>query len=73
MTTRLTWRYEDLIGEIDGDTWGWGVALPFGGLAGAAYDDAHFPQAMNSGLEPVHRQMVSAWIDVFAIWRATRA
>ncbi len=63
-------HYADRTGQIDGDTWGWGVALPLGDIAGAAYDDAHFPQASDSGLRPLHRQMVTAWIDVFAIWRA---
>lgn len=62
-------HYEDLTGQIDGDTWGWGVALPLGSLGGARYDDAHIPQARNSGLQNVHRSQVTVWLDPIAIWR----
>lgn len=62
-------HYEDLEGQIDGDTWGWGVALPLGSLGGARYDDAHIPQAQNSGLQNMHRSQVTVWLDPLGIWR----
>lgn len=62
-------HYEDLTGQIDGDTWGWGVGLPLGSFGGARYDDAHIPQAQNSGLQNVHRTQVTVWLDPIEIWR----
>lgn len=62
-------HYEDLTGQIDGDTWGWGIGLPLGSFGGARYDDAHIPQAQNSGLQNVHRSQVTVWVDPVAIWR----
>lgn len=62
-------HYEDLEGHIDGDTWGWGVALPVGALGGARYDDAHIPQARGSGADNVHRSQVTVWVDPIGIWR----
>ena len=62
-------HYEDLSGDIDGDTWGWGVGLPLGKLGGARYDDAHNPQAQHSGLGAVHRSQFTAWVDPVAVWR----
>jgi len=64
-------HYQSLVEQIDGDTWGYGVALPIGKFAGAAYDDAHFPQANIPEIHGLHRKQFSAWIDPLAIWRAT--
>ena len=65
-------HYEDATGQIEDDTWGWGVGLPLGSLGGARYDDAHIPQARDSGLQRVHRSQVTAWIDPIAVWRASK-
>ena len=62
-------HYEDLLGQIDGDTWGWGAGLPIGTLAGFRYDDAHWPQARDSGLPMVDRQQWSFWLDPLEVMR----
>jgi hypothetical protein len=63
-------HYQDLVGDIDGTTSGWGVAIPIGKYAGAQYDEARVPQARNSDLEDVHRKSFSVWVDPLAVWRA---
>jgi hypothetical protein len=62
-------HYEDLTGQIDDDTWGWGAGLPIGTLGGVRYDDAHWPQARDSGLPYVHRRQWSVWLDPLEIVR----
>src|SRR5213075_146618 len=54
-------HYRDLTGDIDGITWGWGLNLPFGKLAGIRYDGALTPQA--EGLEDVERHGVTVWFN----------
>lgn len=65
-------HYQDLLGDIDGDTDGWGVGIPIGPFGGVRYDFAHFPQARNSDLGDLERHSASAWVDVMRIWRSTR-
>jgi hypothetical protein len=64
-------HYQDKAGQIDDYTFGWGLALPLGDVAGASYDEGVWPQAQGSGLEDVHRRQFSVWLDPFALWRAT--
>jgi hypothetical protein len=66
-------HYEDLTGQIDGDTRGWGVCLPIGQIAGVRYDEATTPQARNSGLPHVKHKAASGWIDALRIWRGVRS
>jgi hypothetical protein len=66
-------HYEDLIGDIDGETHGFSVGVPFGSLGGALYEEAWIPQARNSDLEDVHRTGFAAWIDPVAIWSALQS
>jgi hypothetical protein len=63
-------HYEDPLGEIDGDTSGWGVGLPIGRFGGLRYDHGTIPQASNSGLSDVKRDAVSGWVDPLELWRA---
>ena len=65
-------HYEDRSIQIDGDTWGWGAGLPLGSLGGVRYDDAHWPQAQDSGLQRVHRSQITAWVDPIELWRMAR-
>jgi hypothetical protein len=57
----------DRTGEIEGATWGVGVALPIAGIAGARYDYARYPQS--SSLPDVTRHTASAFVDPLALWR----
>jgi hypothetical protein len=71
-----SWRtghYEDLVGQIDGNTSGWSVGLPIGGIGGVRYDSARIPQAMDSGLPDVERHAVTAWIDALRLYRMWRS
>jgi hypothetical protein len=63
-------HYSDPLGEIEGDTDGWGLQLPIGRFGGLRYDHATIPQAMNSGLPDVKRDAVSGWLDPLELWRA---
>jgi len=65
-------HYQDLLGDIDGDTDGWGVGIPIGQIAGVRYDFARVPQARDSDLGELERHSASAWVDVMRIWRSTR-
>ena len=65
-------HYEDPLGEIDGDTTGWGVGLPFGRFGGLRYDHGTIPQAALSDLQDVKRNAVSGWLDPLELWRAWR-
>jgi hypothetical protein len=51
-------------------TYGWGLALPFGALGGASYDEARWP--ITDGFDPLHRRQFAVWLDPFAVWRARR-
>ncbi len=63
--------FEDKLGDRTGTTWGFGLGLPIGDLAGVRYDWASFPQA--SILPHVTRHGVVAWLDPFAVWNAMRS
>ncbi len=65
-------HYEDRIGPIDGNTWGYGVGLPIGRLAGVRYDHARTPQAEDSDLRDQSHHAVSAWLDPLGIWSVFR-
>jgi hypothetical protein len=60
-------HYRDAAGEIDGDTWGWGVGLPLGAVAGARFDQAWWPQL--GGLPHVRRRQFAVWLDPVALFR----
>ena len=60
-------HYTSRAEDIDGATWGWGVAAPLGEIAGVRYDEALWPQA--SGFKDIHRRQVSVWLDPIAMWR----
>ncbi len=62
-----TGHYTDREGDIDDATWGWGIQLPLGRVAGIRYDGALFPQAQ--GLDHVTRHGASVWIDPFELAR----
>jgi hypothetical protein len=61
-------NYEDREGDIDGATWGFGIALPIGRVAGLRYDQARFPQA--DGLDEVVRHAGAVWLDPIELARA---
>jgi len=60
--------YEDRDGDIEGSTWGFGIALPIGRVAGLRYDQSRFPQAQ--GLDEVVRHAGAVWFDPFELGRA---
>ena len=62
----------DPLGEIDGGTWGFGIGIPLGDIAGARYDYARYPQARDSGLPDVTRHSASLWMDPRALMRWLR-
>jgi hypothetical protein len=69
----FAWRrghYQDLVGDIDGDTHGWSAMIPIGKFGGVLYEEAWHPQARGSGLPDVHRKAYAVWIDPFAISRS---
>lgn len=66
-------HYSDPLGDIEGDTEGWGVGLPVGRFGGLRYDHATIPQATLSGLPDVKRDAVSGWIDPLELWRVWHA
>jgi hypothetical protein len=59
----------DVLGNIVDPTWGIGIALPIGDVAGARFDYAQYPQARGSGLKPVSPRSFSAFADPIAISR----
>lgn len=61
-------HYEDREGDIDGATWGFGIALPIGRVAGLRFDQARFPQA--DGLDEVVRHAGAVWFDPIELARA---
>ena len=65
-------HYEDLGGDIDGTTWGWGIALPAGDFGGVRYDGARFPVSRSSGLDDHIRHGVQVWLDPWAIARGMK-
>lgn len=70
----LTYRHghhEDLVGGIDGATWGWAIALPVGPWAEVRYEQGRFPQCC--GLADLDRRATAFWVDPVAIWRSTHA
>ena len=60
-------HYTDRKGDIDDATWGWGIQLPLGRVAGIRYDGALFPQS--NGLKSVQRHGASIWLDPFELVR----
>jgi len=67
-----TFGNEDLGGDIDGTTWGWGIALPAGDFGGVRYDGARFPVSRSSGLDDHIRHGVQVWLDPWAIARGMK-
>ena len=65
-------KYRDRLGDIDGTTFGWSVALPLGDWAGARIERATFPQSEASGLGDLTRKAYSVWLNPLAIWRSAR-
>lgn len=63
----------DRLGDIVGNTWGFGVRLPLGPWASVSYDRASVPQPRDSGLSSVTRQGWSAWLDPVRMWTDHRA
>jgi len=47
-------------------TSGWGLALPFGALGGASYDEARWPLALTT----LHRRQFAVWLDPVEVWHA---
>ena len=68
MLTVRAGNYEDREGDIDGATWGFGIALPIGRVAGLRYDQARVPQAQP--LDEVVRHAGAVWFDPFELARA---
>jgi hypothetical protein len=62
----------DRLGDIDGSTRGFGVALPVGDVAGIRFDYGTLPQAQDSGLHDLIRRSYSAFFDPLALWRRMR-
>lgn len=63
----------DKPGQIQDFSYGIGVALPIGRVAGVRFDHASFPQAKDSGLADISRDSFTAWIDPLEMWRLSRA
>jgi hypothetical protein len=63
-------HFRDRLGDIDGATTGWSIALPIGRWGALKYEKARFPQAEGSGLDDLTRRAVTAWLDPVAIWRS---
>jgi len=61
---------EDRVGDIDGATFGYGVALPVGDFAGARYDFAQYPESSN--LSDLHRHSFSIFMNALALRRDLR-
>lgn len=61
---------EDRVGDIVGDTFGWGLQLPLADVAGVRFDHATMPQS--PGLEEVKRNGWSMWLDPLALVRRLR-
>ena len=59
----------DRLGDINGDTQGYGIHVPVGPWGGFRYDHATVPQAAGSGLPDVQRHGWSVWLDPVEIWR----
>jgi len=73
VATYRTGHVTDLVGDIDGDTSGWGLAIPLGDIAIVRYDHATIPQARNSGLQDVERHGWSGSFDPIALWKYAHA
>jgi hypothetical protein len=63
---------EDRLGNIEGNTGGFGVNLPLGRLASFRWDRAHIPQARDADLPHVKRAGYSLSVDPVAIAMALR-
>lgn len=62
----------DDAGEIHGASYGFGIQMPLGAVAGLRYDFASWPQADDSGLDPrIHHSMI-AFVDPLELARALR-
>jgi hypothetical protein len=62
-------HFTALYGDIDDDTWGWGINLQENDKWGVRYDSASVPQA--KGLPNVTRRTWSLWVDPMAIMAAS--
>jgi hypothetical protein len=58
-------HFTALWGDVDDDTWGWGINLQMKDRFGVRYDGAEVPQAR--GLPKVTRHTLSLWVDPMAI------
>jgi hypothetical protein len=54
-------------GGIDAYTYGAGIGLPIGDVAGLRYDFASYPES--TGLPSLHRHAIQAWFDPIAMSR----
>ena len=63
----------DRLGDVDGDTSGWGLAIPLGNIIAVRFDAARIPQARDSGLPDVKRSGWSGSFDPLTLWRYTHA
>lgn len=67
-----TGHVRDPLGDIDGDTDGFGLGFRFDDIAGFRYDWARIPQARGSGLRDVERRGFTAFIDPWALLHRMR-
>jgi hypothetical protein len=63
-------RYSDPRGDITDFSYGFGLGLPIGRVAGVRYDYASFPVASDSGLSDHHRHGWAAFIDPVELVRS---
>lgn len=72
LTLRRGW-YEDREGEIDDTSWGFGIGLPLGNVAGVRVDYARFPNAEGSEIQDDRGYGVSSYLDLGVLWRMIQA
>ena len=63
-------RVGDRLGGFHHGSWGIGVNVPIGDLAGFRYDYANYPQPFLD--DDLHRRSYAVWLDPFAVSRAIR-
>jgi len=65
-------RVTDRLGDIEGNTYGFGIAIPVRSWGAVRYDHARTPVAKDSGLDDTRRNGWSVWLDPVGIWRDAR-
>lgn len=60
------------LGEIDGNSYGFGIAIPVRSWGALRYDHARVPVPTGSGLDEQRRNGWSVWLDPVAIWQDAR-